>query len=48
MTAVTPQAIAPPTCLDDVFLVAFCLIDDLYAELAPASAASGRATSAPR
>lgn len=35
MTAVTPQAIAAPTCLDDVFLVAFCLIDDLYDDLAP-------------
>jgi hypothetical protein len=35
MTAVTPQAIPTPTCLDDVFLIAFCLIDDLYAEIAP-------------
>ena len=37
MTAVTPQAIAHPTSLDDVFVIAFCLIDDLYAELAPTS-----------
>ena len=35
MTAVTPQAIAAPTSLDDVFLITFCLIDDLYGELAP-------------
>ena len=35
MTAVTPQAIPAPTSLDDVFLIVFCLIDDLYAEVAP-------------
>lgn len=32
MTAITPLAI---TSLDDVFLLVYCLIDDLYAELAP-------------
>ena len=32
MTAITPLVISS---LDDVFLVAYCLVDDLYAELAP-------------
>lgn len=37
MTAITPEGSTPVavTSLDDVFLIAFCILDDLYKELAP-------------